>query len=133
MLIFLKKSVKPLFCLRRCFEDFSSVFKIRLRQIIKFQKNRFWTTFKYQVKNEFSFPCVPYLIICNYKNNYVSCYSHIFYVYPYFKFAAIKRTVSFYSHIFLVYSYFKICNYKKRNYENNETHISIISHFRCFL
>ena len=48
-----------------------------------------------------------YMHICNYKKNYVSYYSHSFYV----------------------YLYFKICNYKKKNYMNNKTHIFIISSF----
>ena len=40
------------------------------------------------------------------------------------KFVTIKRTMCLVIHIFFyVYPYFKICNYKKRNYVNNKTHI----------
>ena len=54
-----------------------------------------------------------YTHICNHKKNYMSFYSHNFYVYPHFKVCSYRKT-----HLSYVYPYFKFITIK-RNYVNN--------------
>ena len=62
----------------------------------------------------FHSPVYSYFKICNYvKKGTMWITRHILSLYTHIsKCVATKRTMSFYSHIFYVYPYFKICSYK---------------------